>query len=48
MPKTYAFVGNLNRNALPNAGKGIRVFRIDDNTGDLTLVSEYKAIDKTR
>lgn len=45
MPKTYAFVGNLNRNALPNAGKGISVFRFDDNTGDLTLVSEYLAID---
>ncbi|MBZ9654819.1 lactonase family protein [Phyllobacterium lublinensis] len=45
MPKTYAFVGNLNRNAIPGEGKGISVFQLDDHSGDLTLVSEYLAID---
>lgn len=45
MSKTFAFVGNQNRNALPGEGKGISVFQFDDQTGDLTLVSEYLAID---
>ncbi|MDR6635959.1 6-phosphogluconolactonase [Phyllobacterium sp. 1468] len=45
MPKTFAFVGNLNRNALPGKGKGISVFQFDGETGDMTLASEYLAID---
>jgi 6-phosphogluconolactonase len=45
MPKTFAFVGNLNRNALPAKGKGISVFQFDGETGDMTLASEYLAID---
>ncbi|MEP7455530.1 lactonase family protein [Phyllobacterium sp. SB3] len=45
MPKTFAFVGNLNRNALPGQGKGISVYQFDTETGSLTLASEYLAID---
>ncbi len=45
MSKTFAFVGNQNRNALPGEGKGISVFQFDDQTGDLTLAREYLAID---
>jgi 6-phosphogluconolactonase len=45
MSKTFAFVGNQNRNALPGEGKGISVFHFDDQTGDLTLASEYLPID---
>ncbi|EJM97803.1 lactonase family protein [Phyllobacterium sp. YR531] len=45
MPKTFAFVGNLNRNALPGQGNGISVYEFSAETGDLTLASEYLAID---
>jgi len=45
MSKTFAFVGNQNRNALPDEGKGISVYLFDAATGDLTLASEYLAID---
>ena len=45
MSKTFAFVGNLNRNASPGERKGICVFEFDDETGDLALTSEYPAID---
>ena len=45
MSKTFAFVGNQNRNALPGEGKGISVFHFNDQTGDLTLASEYLPID---
>ncbi len=45
MPKTFAFVGNLNRNALPGQGKGIGIYQFDTETGDLSLASEYLAID---
>jgi 6-phosphogluconolactonase len=45
MSKTFAFVGNLNRNALSGKGKGISVFQFDSETGDMTLASEYLAID---
>lgn len=45
MSKIFAFVGNQNRNALPGEGKGISVFHFNDQTGDMTLVSEYLPID---
>lgn len=45
MSKTFAFVGNLNRNALPGKGKGISTFSFDDEIGDLVLANEYLAID---
>ncbi len=45
MSKTFAFVGNQNRNALPGEGKGISVYAFDNQSGDLTLASEYLAID---
>ncbi|MCO4316558.1 lactonase family protein [Phyllobacterium sp. 21LDTY02-6] len=45
MTKTLAFAGNLNRNALPGKGDGINVYEFNEQTGDLSLVSEYKSID---
>jgi 6-phosphogluconolactonase len=45
MSKTFAFVGNLNRNAPPSQGKGISIFQFDSQTGDLSLASEFLAID---
>ncbi|WP_051615381.1 lactonase family protein [Phyllobacterium sp. UNC302MFCol5.2] len=42
MPNTFAFVGTQNRNG---QGTGISVYRFDSATGELTLASEYLAID---
>ncbi|MGH6861415.1 MAG: lactonase family protein [Phyllobacterium sp.] len=45
MPQIFAFVGNLNRNAPPGEGKGISVFRFDDQTGELTPADDCLGID---
>jgi 6-phosphogluconolactonase len=45
MTRTFAFIGNLNRNIRPAEGKGISVYQFDTQTGDLTFASEYPAID---